>query len=75
MDEMVDGAGRIRPHWRNLLGAVGGLGKPQLEERARRLQRAAEEEGIASILPHQSGGHGAPPRSRFRRFVPASESG
>ncbi|NCY26579.1 MAG: hypothetical protein EBX37_17625, partial [Alphaproteobacteria bacterium] len=44
-------AGRIRPHWRNLLGAVGGLGKPQLEERARRLQRAAEEEGIASILP------------------------
>ncbi len=51
MDEMVDGAGRIRPHWRNLLGAVGGLGKPQLEERARRLQRAAEEEGIASILP------------------------
>ena len=51
VDEMVDGAGRIRPHWRNLLGAVGGLGKPQLEERARRLQRAAEEEGIASILP------------------------
>lgn len=51
MDEMVDGAGRIRLHWRNLLGAVGGLGKPQLEERARRLQRAAEEEGVASILP------------------------
>jgi uncharacterized circularly permuted ATP-grasp superfamily protein/uncharacterized alpha-E superfamily protein len=51
MDEMVDGAGRIRLHWRNLLGAVGGLGKPQLEERARRLQRAAEEEGVASLLP------------------------
>lgn len=51
MDEMVDGAGRIRVHWRHVLGAVGGLGRPQLEERARRLQRAAEEEGVASILP------------------------
>ena len=51
MDEMVDGSGRIRVHWRNVLGAVGGLGRPQLEERARRLQRAAEEEGVASILP------------------------
>ena len=55
MDEMVDGSGRIRPHWRNVLGAVGGLGKPQLEERARRLERAAEEEGIASILPGSKG--------------------
>lgn len=51
MDEMVDGAGRIRLHWRDVLGAVGGLGKPQLEERARRLERAALEEGVASILP------------------------
>ncbi len=59
MDEMVDGSGRIRPHWRNLLGAVGGLGKPQLEERARRLERAAEEEGVASILPgSKSAGNG-----------------
>ena len=51
VDEMVDGSGRIRAHWRDVLGAVGGLGRPQLEERARRLQRAAEEEGVASILP------------------------
>lgn len=55
LDEMVDGGGQIRPHWRSLIGAVGGLGKPQLEERAARLARAAEEEGIASILPGITG--------------------
>ena len=48
---MVDGNGQIRPHWRALIGAVGGLGKPQLDERAGRLARAAEDEGVASLLP------------------------
>ncbi|RVT91790.1 hypothetical protein EOD42_20970 [Rhodovarius crocodyli] len=51
LDEMVDGNGQIRPHWRALIGAVGGLGKPQLDERAGRLARAAEDEGVASLLP------------------------
>ncbi|MDW8314912.1 MAG: circularly permuted type 2 ATP-grasp protein [Rhodovarius sp.] len=57
-DEMVDGSGRIRPHWRRLIGAVGGLGKPALEERARRLERAAEEDGAASMLPGGKDGPG-----------------
>ncbi len=51
LDEMVDGGRQIRPHWRSLIGAIGGLGKPQLEERAQRLELAAEEDGAASMLP------------------------
>ncbi len=49
MDEMVNGQGGIRPHWRDLLSAVGGDG--QLGERARRLDRAFEDEGLATLLP------------------------
>ncbi len=47
---MVDGAGKLRPHWRMVLGAFAAL-SDELEERARRLDRAVEEEGIASVLP------------------------
>ncbi|MGG5808718.1 circularly permuted type 2 ATP-grasp protein [Falsiroseomonas sp. CW058] len=47
---MVDGAGRIRPHWRGLLGAISALGHPALAERAKRLDRAFEEEGVATVL-------------------------
>jgi uncharacterized circularly permuted ATP-grasp superfamily protein/uncharacterized alpha-E superfamily protein len=50
LDEMVDGAGGLRPHWREVLGTFAALGE-ELPARARRLARAAEEEGIASILP------------------------
>ncbi len=49
LDEMVDGAGRIRPAWRGLLGAFSALGYPQLAERARRLDRAFEEESVATV--------------------------
>jgi uncharacterized circularly permuted ATP-grasp superfamily protein/uncharacterized alpha-E superfamily protein len=50
-DEMVAGDGRIRPHWRALMGLIGSLGRPALLERADRLARAINEEGPASLLP------------------------
>lgn len=50
-DEMVSGTGRIRPHWRAVIGSIGGLGRSALAERAERLGRAMLEEGVASILP------------------------
>jgi uncharacterized circularly permuted ATP-grasp superfamily protein/uncharacterized alpha-E superfamily protein len=55
LDEMVDGKGGLRPHWRSLLGVLTGLGRPTLVERAQRLERIATEEGVSSLLP------GAPP--------------
>jgi uncharacterized circularly permuted ATP-grasp superfamily protein/uncharacterized alpha-E superfamily protein len=54
-DEMVDGKGGLRPHWRNLLGAIAGLGHTALTERAQRLRRVMEEDGVAGLLP------GSPP--------------
>ena len=51
IDEMVDGRGGVRPHWRTLLGILGGMGEGVLGERARRLDRAFEDEGIAGVLP------------------------
>ncbi|WP_051212423.1 circularly permuted type 2 ATP-grasp protein [Rubritepida flocculans] len=54
-DEMVSGHGRIRPHWRAVMGATGGLGRPALAERAERLARAMLDEGVASILPGAGG--------------------
>src|SRR5487761_2198654 len=55
LDEMVDGKGGLRPHWRSLLGVLTGLGPTTLAERAQRLDRTAKEEGVTSLLP------GAPP--------------
>ena len=46
-DEMVNGQGGVRPHWRAVLGALSGLDKAVLAERVRRLGLAAEEEGAA----------------------------
>ncbi len=51
IDEMVDGRGGVRPHWRMLLGILGGMGEGVLGERARRLDRAFEDEGMAGVLP------------------------
>ena len=51
LDEMVDGASRVRPHWRTLFGALFSLGGEVLAERARQLERAFAEEGITAILP------------------------
>ncbi len=50
-DEMVDGRGGLRPHWRSLIGAFSAFGDGGLAERARRLDRTFEEEGLTSILP------------------------
>jgi len=53
-DEMVDGRGGLRAHWRGVLGAMSGFGEGSLAERARRLDRAFEEEGITALLPGAS---------------------
>jgi len=53
---MVDGRGGLRPHWRSLLGTFSSLGEGGLAERARRLDRAFEEEGVTSVLPGVSAG-------------------
>ncbi len=51
LDEMVDGKGGLRPHWRSVLGAFTNLPDGGLAERVRRLGRAFEEEGVTSVLP------------------------
>lgn len=51
LDEMVDGRGGLRPHWRSLLGAFSTLGEGGLAEATRLVDRAFADEGITSILP------------------------
>ena len=51
LDEMVDGRGGLRPHWRALVGVLAGLGHDVLAERAARLDRLMAEEGITSLIP------------------------
>ena len=51
LDEMVDGASNVRPHWRGVFGTLFSLGHDTLAERARLLERAFAEDGIAAILP------------------------
>jgi uncharacterized circularly permuted ATP-grasp superfamily protein/uncharacterized alpha-E superfamily protein len=51
LDEMVDGRGRIRAHWREVLSSLADLPEGGLAERAKRLDRAFEEEGVTSLLP------------------------
>jgi uncharacterized circularly permuted ATP-grasp superfamily protein/uncharacterized alpha-E superfamily protein len=53
-DEMVDGRGGLRAHWRGVLGGLTLLGDGGLAERARRLDRAFEEEGVTGLLPGAS---------------------
>jgi len=43
VDEMVDGHGGVRPHWRRLLGAISDLGHRELLERGRQMARALRE--------------------------------
>lgn len=50
-DEMVDGRGGIRPHWRGIVGMLASLPQGGLLDRARRLDRAFEEEGVVTVLP------------------------
>lgn len=51
LDEMADGTGHSRPHWRLLLGNVFSLGREALVQRAHLLEQAFAEEGITAILP------------------------
>ncbi|MFQ3622832.1 MAG: circularly permuted type 2 ATP-grasp protein [Acetobacteraceae bacterium] len=55
-DEMVDGRGGIRPHWRGVAAMLAGLPPGGLEARALRLDRAFEEEGVTTLLPADPGG-------------------
>jgi uncharacterized circularly permuted ATP-grasp superfamily protein/uncharacterized alpha-E superfamily protein len=50
-DEMVDGRGAIRPHWREVAAMLASLPPGGLAERALRLDRAFEEEGVSTLLP------------------------
>jgi uncharacterized circularly permuted ATP-grasp superfamily protein/uncharacterized alpha-E superfamily protein len=56
-DEMVDGRGAIRTHWRNVAAMLAGLPPGGLADRALRLDRAFEEEGVTTLLPADP--HGA----------------
>jgi len=58
---MVDGQGRIRPAWRGLLGAYSALGYAQLAERGKRLDRAFEEESVATVLAGEGRGRARRP--------------
>jgi uncharacterized circularly permuted ATP-grasp superfamily protein/uncharacterized alpha-E superfamily protein len=51
LDEMGDGRGQAKPHWRSLLSTMFALGHETLAERARLLDQAFAEEGITAILP------------------------
>jgi uncharacterized circularly permuted ATP-grasp superfamily protein/uncharacterized alpha-E superfamily protein len=51
LDEMVDGKGGLRPQWRSLLAVLTELTHETLADRADRLGRTAEEEGITGVLP------------------------
>ncbi len=63
-DEMVDGQGGLRPHWRPILGGLQGFGAGGLQERVRRLDRAFAEEGVTAVLP------GATEQARMWRCDP-----
>jgi len=51
LDEMADGAGRAKPHWRSLLSTMFALGHEPLAQRARLLDQAFADQGITAILP------------------------
>jgi uncharacterized circularly permuted ATP-grasp superfamily protein/uncharacterized alpha-E superfamily protein len=51
LDEMADGGGGVKLHWRSLLTAMFSLGHEVLEQRARLLDHTFEEEGITAMLP------------------------
>ncbi len=51
LDEMADGSGHAKPHWRALLSTMFALGHETLSQRATLLDQAFAEEGITAILP------------------------
>ena len=53
LDEMVDGTGRVRPHWRALLSSISAMPVDILADRALRLDRALEDDSVTSLLPSE----------------------
>ncbi len=51
LDEMADGTGRPKAHWRGLMGTMFSLGRETLAERAVLLEQTFAEEGITAMLP------------------------
>jgi uncharacterized circularly permuted ATP-grasp superfamily protein/uncharacterized alpha-E superfamily protein len=51
LDEMADGTGNAKPHWRSVLSSMFALGHETLAQRAKLLDQAFAEEGIMAILP------------------------
>ncbi len=51
LDEMADGTGHAKPHWRSLLSTMFALGHETLAQRAGLLDQAFADEGITAILP------------------------
>ncbi|WP_428532790.1 circularly permuted type 2 ATP-grasp protein [Rhodopila sp.] len=51
LDEMADGTGHAKPHWRSLLSTMFALGHETLASRVRLLDQVFAEEGITAILP------------------------
>ena len=56
LDEMVDGAGVVRPAWRRLLGVMSNLGSGEMRARKAQLDKLFDEEGITALLPGDSAG-------------------
>ena len=54
-DEMVDGHGGVRRHWRAMLGTIAYLDTAALANRAVRLARFAAEEGMAAACEGRPG--------------------
>jgi len=65
VDEMVDGARHVRPHWRGVLGGLSML-SDSLAARQRRLDQAFEDEGVRSILPGAQGDGRPDPENLWR---------
>ena len=51
LDEMADGSGRPKPHWRSLLSTLFAIGHETLAQRRLLLDQTFAEEGITAILP------------------------
>ena len=51
LDEMADGTGHAKPHWRSLLSTLFAIGHETLLQRGHLLDQAFAEEGITAILP------------------------
>lgn len=61
---MVDGSGRLRPHWERLLGALSQVGPGSLADRLRSLDSLMAEEGAGGLVP------GAGPATRRLDPIP-----